>query len=283
MVIKKYLFILSFLSLVIAQDKWYQIHGSRQFSISGVAKFEKGFLVVHDNKKKKQPRISYLDKSFKLRKLVWPEPKLPYDLEALHKMPHYTNKFIAMESTGKAYLFFVDPFDFRIELIQTFTLPGISNKMNLEGLAVFNSAQGQVFIYGDRGSNKRSSTLITALYEPANHNIYEVNKFVIELPFPENDKRNIADLAIDNNGGVWTSATSDPGNDGPFQTAIYHIGQMSNVGTFNFNHPSLLKPLMIIDNQKVEAMIFNKERLILMTDNENFGATFLQIKELLND
>jgi hypothetical protein len=40
---------------------------------------------------------------------------------------------------------------------------------------------------------------------------------------------------------------------------------------------------MIIDNQKVEAMIFNKERLILMTDNENFGATFLQIKELLND
>lgn len=282
MVIKKYLFILSFLSLVIAQDKWYQIHGSRQFSISGVAKFEKGFLVVHDNKKKKQPRISYLDKSFKLRKLVWPEPKLPYDLEALHKMPHYTNKFIAMESTGKAYLFFVDPFDFRIELIQTFTLPGISNKMNLEGLAVFNSAQGQVFIYGDRGSNKRSSTLITALYEPTNHNIYEVNKFVIELPFPENDKRNIADLAIDNNGGVWTVATSDPGNDGPFQTAIYHIGQMSNVGTFNFNHPSLLKPLMIIDNQKVEAMIFNKERLILMTDNENFGATFLQIKELLN-
>ena len=282
MVIKKYLFILSFLSLVIAQDKWYQIHGSRQFSISGVAKFEKGFLVVHDNKKKKQPRISYLDKSFKLRKLVWPEPKLPYDLEALHKMPHYTNKFIAMESTGKAYLFFVDPFDFRIELIQTFSLPGISNKMNLEGLAVFNSAQGQVFIYGDRGSNKRSSTLITALYEPTNHNIYEVNKFVIELPFPENDKRNIADLAIDNNGGVWTVATSDPGNDGPFQTAIYHIGQMSNVGTFNFNHPSLLKPLMIIDNQKVEAMIFNKERLILMTDNENFGATFLQIKELLN-
>jgi hypothetical protein len=74
MVINKYLFIFSFLSLAIAQDKWYQIHGSRQFSISGVAKFEKGFLVVHDNKKKKQPRISYLDKSFKLRKLVWPEP-----------------------------------------------------------------------------------------------------------------------------------------------------------------------------------------------------------------
>ncbi len=29
MVIKKYLFILSFLSLVIAQDKWYQVHAGR--------------------------------------------------------------------------------------------------------------------------------------------------------------------------------------------------------------------------------------------------------------
>ena len=100
----KYLLIFALFSLVLSQDRWIQIHGSRQFSISGMAKFEKGFLVVHDNKKKKQARISYLDKSFKLRKLVWPESKLPYDLEALHKMPNYSNKFIAMESTGKAYI-----------------------------------------------------------------------------------------------------------------------------------------------------------------------------------
>ena len=82
----KYLLIFALFSLVLSQDRWIQIHGSRQFSISGMAKFEKGFLVVHDNKKKKQARISYLDKSFKLRKLVWPESKLPYDLEALHKL-----------------------------------------------------------------------------------------------------------------------------------------------------------------------------------------------------
>ena len=198
-------------------------------------------------------------------------------------MPNYSNKFIAMESTGKAYIFLIDPFDFRIELLQTLTLPGITNKMNLEGLAVYNSAQGQIFIYGDRGSDKRSSTLITAFYEPDNHKIYEVNKFVIDLPVPKNDKRNIADLTIDNNGAVWTSATSDPGNDGPFKTAIYQIGQMSNVGTFDFNHPSLLKPLIMIDNQKVEAMLFDKGELILMTDNENLGATYFRIKEVLND
>ena len=280
---KKYLIYLLLCSSIEAQNDWRKVHGSRQYSISGVAKFEKGFLVVHDNKKKSQPRISYLDKSLRLRKLVWPEPKLPYDLEALHKMPGFKNKFIAMESTGKAYIFYIDPFNFRIEIVQTFTLAGISNKMNLEGLAIYNSAQGQIFLYGDRGSNKRSSTLIVALYDPTNHNIFEVSKFEFELPVPEKSKRNIADLTIDINGGVWTAATSDPGNNGPFKTAIYQVGQMNNTGTFDFNHPSLLKPLMIIENQKVEAMIFDKGDLILMTDNENFGATFLRINETLNE
>ena len=283
MVIKKYLIFFLFIATAMTQNDWRKVHGSRQFSISGVANFEKGFIVVHDNKNKDQPRISYLDKSFKIRKLIWPEPKLPYDLEALYRVPGYKNKFITMESTGKAYLFYIDPFNFRIEVVHTFTLPGLSNKMNLEGFAVFNSAQGQVFIYGDRGSNKRKSTLITALYDPTNHNIFEIKKFEIELPIPEKSKRNIADLAIDKNGGVWTAATSDPGNNGPFQSAIYQIGQMSNVGTYSFNHPSLIKPLLILENQKVEAMTFNKEGLYLMTDNENYGSTFLQIKEFLND
>jgi hypothetical protein len=40
---------------------------------------------------------------------------------------------------------------------------------------------------------------------------------------------------------------------------------------------------LILENQKVEAMTFNKEGLYLMTDNENYGSTFLQIKEFLND
>ena len=47
--------------------------------------------------------------------------------------------------------------------------------------------------------------------------------------------------------------------------------------------PALLSPLMVIENQKVEAMIFDKGDLILMTDNENYGATYLRIKEAFNE
>ena len=90
---KKYLIYLLLFYIVEAQNDWRKVHGARQYSISGVAKFEKGFLVVHDNKKKNQPRISYLDNSLRLRKLIWPEPLLPYDLEALHKMPGFKKYF----------------------------------------------------------------------------------------------------------------------------------------------------------------------------------------------
>ena len=275
----KHLIAIILTTFVHTQPSWLTIHGSRQFSISGVASFENGFLVVHDNKKMKQPRLSYLDRSLKLRKLIWPETNLPYDLEALHLMPGFANKFVAMESTGKAYIFLVDPFDFRIEILSTITLPGISNKMNLEGFAVFQSAQGTVFIYGDRGSNKRKSTLITAFFDPQNNKIDTIEKFIIDLPIPKKSKRNIADIAIDKNGAVWTVATSDPGNNGPFKSAIYQIGHLNNVGTFNYNHPDLLKPLIVIDEQKIEAMMFKDNELVLMTDNENNGSSYFSIKE----
>jgi hypothetical protein len=35
---------------------------------------------------------------------------------------------------------------------------------------------------------------------------------------------------------------------------------------------------MTFDGQKVEAMIFQKDKLVLMTDNENFGSTMNTIE-----
>ena len=107
---------------------------------------------------------------------------------------------------------------------------------------------------------------------------YDIKAYKIDMPIPKTNKRNIADLAINSEGEIWSSATSDPGDDGPFSTAIYEIGTINNVGKFNLIHPNLQKPLMIFSDQKVEAITFKKRDLILMTDNENFGSTFLLIK-----
>ncbi|MBT3763230.1 MAG: hypothetical protein HOF82_04765 [Candidatus Marinimicrobia bacterium] len=101
-----------------------------------------------------------------------------------------------------------------------------------------------------------------------------MSRFEFGLPIPKTHRRNIADLAIKEDGSLWTSATSDPGDYGPFTTAIYELGSINHAGTFTPIHPKLLKPIIVIAGQKVEALMFHKEHLVLMTDNENFGATF---------
>ena len=257
---------------------WEQIHDKREYSISGVALFKDGYIVVHDNKRKNQARVSYIDKKLNITKLIWPVRKLPFDLEAVVKFPNIENRFIFMESTGKCYDISIDPKDFRIDLLGNFTLPRLKSNMNLEGLTIFQSAQGIVFLYGDRGSDLRVSTLFTAFFNQKKNTFYNIKSHKINLPKPKAHKRNIADLASDNKGNIWSSATSDPGDDGPFSTAIYEIGTINNVGKFNLIHPNLQKPLMIFSDQKVEAITFKKRDLILMTDNENFGSTFLLIK-----
>ena len=111
-----------------------------------------------------------------------------------------------------------------------------------------------------------------------NNEFYDIKSYEFDLPKPYSHKRNIADLTINSEGFVWSSATSDPGDNGPFSTAIYEIGKINTVGSFNPIHSSLQKPLMVFSDQKVEAITFKKRDLILMTDNENFGSTFLLIK-----
>ena len=49
------------------------------------------------------------------------------------------------------------------------------------------------------------------------------------------------------------------------------------------NHPDLLKPVIGIDDQKIEAMVFNENNLVLMTDNENFGSTMSIFKEFIRN
>ena len=82
---------------------------------------------------------------------------------------------------------------------------------------------------------------------------------------------------------IRDSATSDPGNNGPFSSYLYNIGNISKEGYFQMNHPDLLKPVIAIDDQKIEAMVFNKNSLVLMTDNENYGSTMSIIKELIRN
>ena len=40
-------------------ERWEQISSQRIFSVSGLVHYKNGFLIVHDNKRDNQPRISF--------------------------------------------------------------------------------------------------------------------------------------------------------------------------------------------------------------------------------
>ena len=234
--------------------EWKSIHHDKLFSISGVVSFTDGFLVVHDNKSKGQPRISFINKE-----------------NTIHIIPGASNEFLVMESGGVCYRVMVKPESKEISIINKFILPKVSKIMNLEGMTLVKSKKYFKIAYGDRGSDDRRSTLFIGDYEPSNNSITNINSYVIDLPEPESFKRNIADLVFDAGGVLWSAATSDPGDDGPFETRIYKIGQISRSGVFSkFQSPKAIKGF---SDQKVEAMTNFSSGLILMTDNENFGSS----------
>ena len=258
------------LSLTVSFAGWENIHTERKYSISGVAKFDSLLLVVHDNKMMNQPRISFLEKNM-IKPISWPLKDLPYDLEGIYAIPEFPYQFILMESTGKCYKIELMRELNKIAVLNQFILPNLKGRMNLEGLALFKSKNHLKIFYGDRGSDTRKSTLFVGDYDHENDNISNVSSFEIDLPMPLKDKRNIGDLCFDNKNFLWSSATSDPGDNGPFSTYIYKIGRISESGY----HP--IPPgrgfTVNFDDQKVEAMTFEKGVLILLTDNENFGSS----------
>ena len=259
----------------LVEEKWIKISPLREFSISGVAPFYNNFIIVHDNKKANQARISMLDQKNNLILLDWPEMKLPFDLEAIHSIPETKNEFLIMESRGYCYRISINSETNIVEILNKFKLPKLTKKMNLEGLALHNYSNSKKdlikIIYGDRGSNTRESTLFVGDYDLENNLITNVKLFQFSLKEPVSHRRNISDLAIDRNNDLWCSATSDPSNDGPFETRLYVLGQLNGNGYFNMKKNLLVS--RSIDKQKIEAMIFHKSRLILMTDNEKKGST----------
>ena len=219
-----------------------------------------------------QARVSFINNKNDFNQLVWPQNTLPYDLEGLARLPDSENQFIMMESTGTCYRVLIDSVHFKITIINLFELPMLKEDMNLEGINVFKNDSYYKIAYGDRGSNIKESILFTADYNPSTDSISNIDTYTINLPQPEYHKRNIADLAIDNRSILWTSATSDPGDNGPFETVLYKLGEFNPAGKFSQYKNN--KSSFSLSGQKVEAMVFYKSQLILMTDNENFGSTF---------
>ena len=159
-------------------------------------------------------------------------------------------------------------------LLSIFYLPMITVDMNLEGIELYEKDGDYTIIYGDRGSNYRSSTIFLGSYNETNDDITKITSLIVSFPEIINNKRNIADLSLDESDNLWGVATSDPGDSGPFKTYLYIIGKLNSSEGFLIKEET--KSSFLFLGQKVEALMFSEDSLYMMTDNERHGSTFLK-------
>mgnify|MGYP005842075199 CR=1 FL=1 len=259
-------------------DGWTLVKRTIRYGISGLAVIRHApdrteLLAVHDNKKPGEPRLAVITVAadgVDYRPVAWPTgtPE-PIDLEAVAAVPGREGSFVALASEGRAYHLAIA--GDQVAVVGEFALPATVNKPNYEGLALLPLGDALYVVWGHRGSDKHPGRLNWATLDLAKGKVGEPAGADIRVPWPTAEVRHISDLRLDGNATVWVTAASDPGDDGPYTSAVYAIGSLAG-GKFAPN-PSPVR--LGIVRRKIEAMELvpgPRGGVILGTDDENAGG-----------
>jgi len=228
MIYPKSLFLLALLCDLSAQEDWVLVGEERSVAISGIARVDGQTIVVHDNKREYEGRIGIVTESgegLKYRILEWPDETLPFDLEALTVIPGSVTDMIAMESQGKCHWLVFDQAKMRLAYNGFIQIPKIKWPTNLEGFGLMKVGDKFLAAWGHRGKSKYPGKLFWGWLDFNSRTVEAVDSIEISVEWPAEHVRHIADLKINEFGDCWIAATSDPGDDGPFASALYHIGR----------------------------------------------------------
>ncbi|CAN5557327.1 hypothetical protein BH10ACI2_BH10ACI2_12900 [soil metagenome] len=281
----------TFLSLVVNgyAQQWRPLSGSRQSNISGMALIEhekqhSSFLIVHDNKKKDQTHVAVITvdgaDAPKYTPLSWIGDDVPVDLEAATSIPGEPGQFMIFTAAGRVYRIKIDLTAKTAQLIRSFDVPSIQKDADFEGFALQRIGDELIAVWADRGLTERPATLFWGRFDLAAGTFAGVKKATFKVPYPASDVRHISDVKVDQTGAVFVTSASDPGNDGPFSSAMYFAGVLRPGAdkTFDFIQPAGLSRLFHFDYHKVEAFDFMPGPgggVVFGTDDENLGAMLL--------
>lgn len=284
-----------------ADDGWQSAGKGKTSGISGIAPAAAGTtsaadgvdaIVVRDNKDADENRIasvSYEDgKDPEVEPLDWKGDALPTDLEALAGVPGEQGGYLAAESSGKTYHLQVE--GGAAKVVDTFELPGVESGAEIENLTLGtppssagssgDRAEKLVAVWGDRGEDDRPGTLNAAplTFDSAGKGHFgEVQSGEVRAPYPGKDVRHASDAHLTKEGALLVSSASDPGDDGPFDSAVYTAGHVTldgsgAVGLSVEKDPEAMKKFK---KHKIEALacLPGSDEAVLGTDDENDGGS----------
>ncbi|OXM51373.1 hypothetical protein CFP71_25290 [Amycolatopsis thailandensis] len=266
-------------SAALAGDGWESIGTGMTSGASGIAVLDKDgdrvdALVLRDNKKSGENRAVRvrLDRGevSKVDKIDWPG-ELPVDLEAAEAVPGKSGEFIALASDGKG--FHLDLKDRRLKILGTFRVPKGDPDDNYEGFALKKVNDRLFAVWADRGQDARPATLYSAEFSVSKLSFKKPKSQPFRVPYPTANVRHTSDVEITADGQVLISAASDPGDDGPFDSAVYAAGVLRSDGSIALS-PA---PAKIGDfpGHKIEAMTCLSRScgtLLYGTDDEAAGG-----------
>jgi hypothetical protein len=104
-------------------------------------------------------------------------------------------------------------------------------------------------------------------------------KMTVQVPYPQQNVRHVSDVEITQSGEILVSSASDPGDDGPFNSAVYAIGNISfNAAGTQLPRDTTPHQIATFDGHKIEALTCispDCKNLLLGSDDENSGGWLL--------
>lgn len=266
-------------------SQWRPISGERQDNLSGMALVEQTdkqtvFIIVNDNKKPEQNHAAIVtvkgNDAPKYVPLKWIGDDIPTDLEAITSIPKTTNGFMALTAEGRVFRLELDIKNNSVKTLKSFDVPLIPKDHDFEGFALQQFGDSFLAVWADRGLDEKPGQLFWAKLDLKTYDFTSINSVFLKVPYPIGNTRHISDVKVDSSGAVFISSASDPGNNGPFSSAVYFAG------TFNFCNPqkitfqtSALTRLFRFDYRKVEAIEFVPGKdggIAFGTDDEKLGS-----------
>ncbi|MGW8377060.1 hypothetical protein [Streptomyces sp. ODS28] len=265
---------------------WHKIGDGMTEGVSGIAPMGKDrSLIVRDNKEPGQNRVAEVTheegQKPQVRTLTWKGSPVPKDLEALDAVPGAPGDYIAVASEGKGYRIHVSG-DTAQAAGDGFALPGLAKGANIENFALTSQHGRLAAVWGDRGDGKTPATLYAApiaLGKGGKADFGDVTKQQLSVPYPEKNVRHASDTKITDDGRLLVSSASDPGDDGPFDSAVYDAGTVKAEGGSGIALDVSEKPELVkkFAGHKIEALSCpdggKSENGILGTDDENGGGS----------
>ncbi|MFD8013643.1 hypothetical protein [Streptomyces sp. NPDC058955] len=265
-----------------AAAPWRQVGTDARGGVSGLAHEGDGAtaLVVHDNKRAGQPRLSriaYGTDPVAVTPLVW-EGAEPVDLEAIEAIPGTPGEYLAVAARGIVYRLKVT--GTTATVVEYTPLPAIRPGDDFESFALVARDGRYAALWADRGEGPdRPATLFSAPLTFASWGeprFGAVTRRSFTAPYPTGaGTRHVSDISVTDSGRILVGSAADAGDDGPFDSAVTDAGQVSltAAGAVRVSLAARPVPLGTFPGHKTEAVeCLPGGAALLGTDDENQGG-----------